>query len=57
VVGNTANPAGTAKVSNLKVTPSPARPDEPAQYEQFEALTRKLVQVPKAELDKKRREG
>ena len=31
--------------------------DEPAEYDRFEDLAQKLVQVPKTELDEKRRES
>lgn len=47
----TGNPAGSPKVSPASPT-GPAKPDE---FDRFEDLTRKLTQVPKAEIDEKRK--
>lgn len=41
---NTENPAGSPKLRSVKT----------AEFDRFEDLTRKLVKVPKAELDEKR---
>lgn len=55
---STANPAGEPKLTNVKITPSTSEPterdDRPAEFERFEALTGKLAQVSKGELDGKR---
>lgn len=45
----------TRSGSSMK-PPTRAKRPEPAEFEQFAALTSKLVQVPKTELDEKRRE-
>jgi hypothetical protein len=52
---HTANPAGSPKITDVRITgvpePGSTKPDE---FERFEDLTRKLVQVPKTEVDEKR---
>jgi hypothetical protein len=55
----TSNPAGSPTIKDT--TPSrssSATPDEPVpeEFTRFEGLARKLVNVPKPELDEKRRE-
>jgi hypothetical protein len=52
---NTANPAGSPKVSGLQVVG--ALPTEPAEFARFASLASKLVQVPKAEVDQRRQES
>ena len=47
----TTNQAGTPKVSPTEGTPE----DKPQEFQRFEGLTRKLVNVPKRELDEKRK--
>jgi hypothetical protein len=61
-MANTANPAGSPAITDLHITPSPPakRPPDPlaegqSEFRRFEDLTRKVAQVPKAELDEKRK--
>jgi hypothetical protein len=49
---NTGNPAGTHPLKDFRVTPPLGTP---AEYQRFEELTRKLVQVTKDDLDEARR--
>jgi hypothetical protein len=52
----TSNPAGSPKVTDTTPRPhSEAGRAESNDFDRFEALTGKLVQVPKDEVDKKRK--
>lgn len=54
---NTANPAGSPNLTELRVPlqPSPVRAQ--AEFDRFHDLARKIVAVPKSELADKRREN
>lgn len=49
----TSNPAGSPKITDT--TPRPSSPPKPQEYTRFEALTSKLVKVPKSEIDEQRK--
>jgi hypothetical protein len=51
----TRNPVGAAKVDRAAVSKSQVRSSPEGQFERFETLASKLIQVPKSELDEKRR--
>ena len=50
---HTSNPAGSPKVTDT--TPRPSANEPNPEFQRFEDLARKLVKVPKGELDEKRR--
>jgi hypothetical protein len=53
----TVNPAGNPTVTNVRITGDPREPTKPEDFQRFEDLARKLVRVPKAEVDEKRQKA
>jgi hypothetical protein len=52
-MSNTANPAGTPIIKNVEITGSAAL-EQNSEFENFEEVARKVVAVPKKEVDEKR---
>jgi hypothetical protein len=52
---NTANPAGSPKLTELRVPLQPSPVKAKAEFDQFSDLARKLVGVPKSEVDEQRK--
>jgi hypothetical protein len=49
------NPLGNPRIT--RVNDPTMQSDEPREFEQFQALTQKVVNVPKTELDEKRKDA
>lgn len=52
----TSNPTGSPKIKDTTPSPAPSGAGTPEQVSRFDDLTRKLVKVPKSEVDEKRKD-